>query len=171
MTILVLSDSHGHRSCVSDALDRVRPDAVLFAGDGLRDFADLPLPCPLYAVRGNCDWAIDSAAASVPDEDLVTIGGIRIFLCHGHKYGVRTGPGAAAAAALRLGADVLVYGHTHEALEMTVGPEESGTGVIASRRLLICNPGSIGEYPHSFGTLTVQGGQVLFACGDLCDTP
>ena len=46
-----------------------------------------------------------------------------------------------------------------------------GTGVVASRRLLICNPGSIGEYPHSFGTLTVQGGQVLFAVGDLCDTP
>lgn len=165
VTILILSDSHGHPDLIREAAGRVKPDAVLFAGDGLRDLNGLDLTGPLYAVRGNCDWQTDAFSSGVDDEELITLGGIRIFLCHGHRYGVKSGYGAAAAAAMRRNADVLVFGHTHEAFDCTLGSEEPASG----HRLLVCNPGTIGLYPHTFGVLTVRGGRFLFSTGSLCD--
>lgn len=169
MTILLLSDSHGHAGLIRDAVERVKPDAVLFAGDGLRDLSLVDISCPLYAVRGNCDWQTDAYSSGIDDEELVTLGGIRILLCHGHRYGVKSSIGSAAAAAIRQKADVLVFGHTHEVFEQQVGPDEHETGIMAGRRLLICNPGTIGLYPHTFGVLTVQGGRFLFSSGSLND--
>ena len=92
MNILIISDSHGRGEYVEEAIRRVRPDAILFAGDGLRDFSHMKLPCPLYAVKGNCDWAIgDPYIAQYEDEALVTLWrerGIRVqalssFYAHG----------------------------------------------------------------------------------------
>lgn len=176
MTILILSDSHGHADLIREAVERVKPDALLFAGDGLRDLSSLDLSCPLYAVRGNCDrqteafssGVSDSVSDGVNDEELITLGGIRIFLCHGHRYGVKSSIVAAAAAAVRQKADVLVFGHTHEAAELNIGPDD--TGLTAGRSLLVCNPGTIGLYPHTFGVLTVRGGSCLFSSGSLYDT-
>ena len=163
MTILILSDSHGHADLIREAVERVKPDALLFAGDGLRDLSSLDLSCPLYAVRGNCDWQTEAFSSGVSDEELITLGGIRIFLCHGHRYGVKSSIVAAAAAAVRQKADVLVFGHTHEAAELNIGPDD--TGLTAGRSLLVCNPGTIGLYPHTFGVLTVRGGSCLFSSG------
>ena len=57
MTLLILSDSHGRPDRVAEAIRRVRPDGILFAGDGLRDlsYCDPPVSgsCPLWAVKGN----------------------------------------------------------------------------------------------------------------------
>ena len=36
MTLLILSDSHGRPDRIEEALRRVKPDGLLFAGDGLR---------------------------------------------------------------------------------------------------------------------------------------
>ena len=58
MELLVISDAHGNRAAICEALRRqVRPpDALLFLGDGLRDLPDLPDGrTALYAVAGNCD--------------------------------------------------------------------------------------------------------------------
>lgn len=165
MNILVISDTHGHGAYVREVLDRVKPDALLFAGDGLRDFSDITLPCPFYAVRGNCDWSL-GATSDVGDEEVFSLGGVRILLMHGHRYGVKGGPGAAIARAEQLGADVLVFGHTHEPFDAWAGPDEDDGTLHTARRLLVCNPGSLGEYPHSFGILTVQNGQPLFSLGN-----
>ena len=140
MTLLVLSDSHGRPDLIEEAIRRVRPDVILFAGDGLRDLSRVEIPCPLWAVSGNCDWLttpliINGGVFEPQTEELVTVEGIRILLTHGHRYGVKSGPTAAAYRAMELGADMLVYGHTHVPVEYRLPPaEESGE---ASKPLIL----------------------------------
>ncbi len=177
MNILILSDSHGHRALVREAVDRVRPDALLFAGDGLRDLAAVDdLPCPLYAVCGNCDLAPPplpcvnaSAAGEMEEESLFELDGIRILLMHGHRLGVKNGYMPAILHAAKVGADVLIFGHTHEPMEKCLRPDDGGFGTELglSKPLWVFNPGSLGDRPHSFGTLTVRRGQLLFGHGRL----
>jgi len=68
--------------------------------------------CPdVRTVRGAFD---DAALASAwPDTALLTLGGLRIGLTHGHALVPWGDPAAAAGLARRLGADVLVAGHSH----------------------------------------------------------
>ena len=168
MTLLVLSDSHGRPDLIEEAIRRVRPDGILFAGDGLRDLSRVEIPCPLWAVAGNCDWLttpliINGGVFEPQTEELVTVEGIRILLTHGHRYGVKSGPTAAAYRAMELGADMLVYGHTHVPVEYRLPPAEGSDE--ASKPLILFNPGSIGDRDGSFGTITIRGGAVLTAHG------
>ena len=170
MTLLVLSDSHGRPDLIEEAIRRVRPDGILFAGDGLRDLTRVELPCPLWAVSGNCDWLsapliISGNAFEPQTEELVTVEGIRILLTHGHKYGVKSGPTAAAYRALELGADILVYGHTHVPVEYRLPPAEGGSE--ERKPLILFNPGSIGDRDGSFGTMTIRKGVILCGHGKL----
>ncbi len=177
MNILILSDSHGQRAMVREVIDRVSPDAVLFAGDGLRDLAYTnDLSCPLYAVRGNCDLyppplacANQTADGEIPEESLFELDGIRILLMHGHRMGVKSGYAAAMEHAARLGTDVLVFGHTHQPLEVCLRPDDNGYGtdIGLQKPLWVFNPGSLGEAPHVFGTLTIRRGQILLGHGNI----
>ena len=170
MTLLVLSDSHGRPDLIEEAIRRVRPAGILFAGDGLRELPRVERPCPLWAVSGNCDWLstpliISGSAFEPQTEELVTVEGIRILLTHGHKYGVKSGPTAAAYRALELGADILVYGHTHVPVEYRLPPAEGGSE--ERKPLILFNPGSIGDRDGSFGTITIRGGVILCGHGKL----
>ena len=171
MTLLILSDSHGHPDRVAEAIRRVRPDGLLFAGDGLRDLTYCDLPCPLWAVRGNCDWLssplILGGVACVPEEEeLITLEGVRILLIHGHKYGVKGGLGQAILRATHLEADVLIFGHTHVPLELRLTPDRAYEYAV-TKPLILLNPGSLGDREASFGTLTIRGGQILPGHGQL----
>ena len=171
MTLLILSDSHGRADCMAEAIHRVKPDGILFAGDGLRDLSHCDISCPLWAVRGNCDWShtpliVGESSLLPEDEELITIEGIRILLTHGHRYGVKGGLGTAAAHALSRQADVLVFGHTHIPLEHRLIPDVA-CDFSVNRPLILFNPGSIGDRTPSFGTLTIRGGQMLFGHGEL----
>lgn len=167
MNILLLSDSHGHPDYIRAAVEVTRPDCILFAGDGLRDVREVEseLSVPIYAVRGNCDYGFP--AVGYAEEELLTLSGVRILLAHGHTLGVKHGLGRAIAYASQREADVLVFGHTHEVFEQYLYPEASSADSRDPRPLLLCNPGSVGMYPHDFGTLTVRDGQVLFGSGRL----
>ncbi len=176
MTLLILSDSHGRPDRIRECIARVKPDGILFAGDGLRDFAscDLPAPlgaCSLWAVKGNCDWMmlpliVGNSVLEAEDEELITVEGIRILLMHGHKYNVKGGLGTAIAHAVRREADVLVFGHTHIPLELHLSPDRA-LDFSVSKPLTVFNPGSLGDRDASFGTLTIRNGQILFGHGTL----
>ena len=174
MTLLILSDSHGSPDRIAEAIRRVRPDGILFAGDGLRDLTYCDIPCPVWAVRGNCDWSrsplLIGQGATAPedlrDEELFTVDGIRILLMHGHTYGVKGGLGAAVARAARVDADVLIFGHTHTPLELHLSPDGAYEYGVP-KPLAVFNPGSIGDRSASFGTLTIRNGQMLFGHGEL----
>ena len=167
MTLLILSDSHGRPDHIREAIRRVRPDGILFAGDGLRDLGDLDLPCPLWGVSGNCDWSpriiVGGLSVDAEDEELITVEGIRILLMHGHKHGVKSSLLPAVYRAMEKEADILVFGHTHIPVEHHLLPDDPRSLLPVSKPLTLFNPGSIGSSEASFGTITIRRGQVL--CG------
>ena len=138
MRILVFSDSHGStREMLAVVQNEAKYDMLIHAGDYGEDLARLvekrDLNVPFYAVRGNCDY--DSA---FPREELISAGGIKIWLTHGNRYGVKTDINRLYYAALEQGADVVVFGHTHQPLVKNTG------------ELFLLNPGTIAK-PHGYG--------------------
>ena len=177
MTYLILSDSHGRPDRIEEAVRRVRPDGILFAGDGLRDLsrADMHSPereLPLWAVSGNCDWltaplVINNILTEPRSEEMIIIEGIRVLLIHGHEYGVKGGLGSAIARAVKREADLLIFGHTHIPLELHLRPDSGRSDFAVKKPLTLFNPGSLGDRHASFGTLTVRGGKFLLGHGSL----
>lgn len=114
MKIVVLSDSHGAFRAVEEVLEK-NPAAsrVLFLGDGEDEMEDMVLLYPKLSftmVCGNCDFG-----SHLPAEEVVETGGHRIFMSHGHLYGVKSGDlSRLVSAAAARGCDIALYGHTHE---------------------------------------------------------
>ena len=89
MKAAVFSDTHSNTALMVEAVARCRPDLIIHLGDHSRDTAILreKFPeIPLYSVRGNCDISSDA-----PDTDIVPLGPVKAFICHGHTYGVEYG--------------------------------------------------------------------------------
>jgi len=164
MKILVFSDSHNHPDLMEKAI-RLNLDhgldAVFFLGDGYPDFERLAAkyPGPLYlGVLGNCDGYRLLEGGTY--EKLAELGGRRFLLIHGHRFGVKRSIGGAVDYAAAKGADVLLYGHTHEAFDETLDASD-GTSV------RVINPGSAGDwFSASFALLELlPDGQVLCSFG------
>ena len=145
MKILVLSDSHGSVDNMIRAVERVQPDYVLHLGDCQRDLTALQAAfpgMPMEGVPGNCDWG----SCDQP-ERLLELGGVRVFMLHGHTRNVKSSPMAAMYAARGYGAQVLLFGHTHVPLVDNDGS------------LLTLNPGAAGDRLHpTCGILTIDNG-------------
>ena len=114
MKILVLSDSHRSMAGIYNAIDTQQPDHVIHLGDLMEDaeYASMVYPTlPICKVPGNCDgWTSAEAIKQI------TLGGKSILLSHGHLWGVKSGYDRAFAQARAVGADILLFGHTHQAL-------------------------------------------------------
>ena len=168
--LLILSDSHGHTRNLREILARQvqKPEAVLFLGDGLRDLGCLGLAekgITLHAVKGNCD-SYTYPEPDEPNERILCVGGIKICMMHGHTRHVKDGWTPAAAHAARQGADLLLFGHTHEPIEEHLPAGTVLGGVPLEKPLTVFNPGTVGGgwgKDASFGTLTVRGD--TFLCG------
>ena len=144
MKILVLSDSHGNIHNMARCVEMVQPRHILHLGDCLRDaeaLAELFPHIPLTCVPGNCDWGRTEQA-----EVLCELGGKRILLMHGHTRSVKHTVMNARYAAMEMGADILLFGHTHHSCV-----DYDGT-------LYLMNPGSIGDYhAPTYGVITIEG--------------
>ena len=93
---LVLSDIHGEDTNLRWLLERVWQetgpiDAYLCLGDGVRDFEraedfirQRDEHAVMYAVKGNNDWC------DAPAVRIITLGGVRIFMTHGHNQRVKS---------------------------------------------------------------------------------
>ncbi|MBR4933615.1 MAG: YfcE family phosphodiesterase, partial [Clostridia bacterium] len=97
---------------------------------------------PHVAVKGNCDFASCYGGETYLDEQTVDLGEIRVFACHGHKYGVKSSELNLWMRAREKGVDLALFGHTHEPFER----------VFEGVRLF--NPGSIGQ--GSYGVIYVE---------------
>ena len=145
MRILVLSDSHGRLSPMEAAVEAVRPQRIFHLGDGWDDARELcrRYPAtPLHQVAGNCDFR-----PAAPEEEALLLDGLRILLCHGHRFGVKQSLLQAGYAAEERDLDLFLFGHTHR-------PFHDRRGKCA-----FLNPGSIG-YSGSFAVLDIQGGRL-----------
>ena len=152
MKILVFSDSHSYTDFMLECTRRIRPDALVHLGDYYADadafcteFPDIPL----YAVPGNCD---QYRGGYQPEPvTAVELDGLRFFLTHGHKHGVKYDLLKLKSEARCAGADAVLFGHTHQQLIT----HEDG--------LWIINPGSCGIF-NSTAVLIVTEDNKISHC-------
>ena len=162
MKLIVISDTHGRADTYIERVLRLHEDrdAVLFLGDGIRDFLGLEIG-NLFAVRGNCDIYCPD---DVPTERILTFDGVRILMMHGHTHSVKSGTARLLAYARARGVGAVLYGHTHEPLERYVRADDEERGIY------LFNPGSLGE-PRggapSYGVIEIKKGQLLLSLGHL----
>lgn len=173
MNLLILSDSHRNRANILAAYKKsIRTDAILFLGDGVNDFDNESsfMGTPLFMVQGNCDLIPFFSEGDIKDELTLSFEGYRILMMHGHRYDVKFSLNGAVARANELGADILLYGHTHVPHEEYIPAGDRYGGVILQKPLYILNPGSIGQRTggaYSFGTLTLSKNGVMCGHGNL----
>ena len=145
MKMLVFSDSHGFTATMIEAIYDNEPDCVVFLGDIHADCNVLSRYFPtmtICEVIGNNDWNHE-----LRTETAAEFGGVKFFITHGHKYGVKSGLTALASAAKRNGCTVALFGHTH------VRTEETVDGI------LCLNPGSVG-FSDKYMILNIKDGKI-----------
>lgn len=128
MRILVVSDTHGDRAAMDRLVKQAGQfDRIFHLGDNYRDAGYLAgiAARPVDCVPGNCDF--ERAAGDI----IVTAGGKRFFLTHGHSYGVGYSLTRISLAAREKEADAVLFGHTHRPLLDWDGA------------LMVLNPGSL----------------------------
>lgn len=111
--IIVISDSHGNTKGISELLPLIAEnDFVIHLGDGGADMREVRglYPEKVYACGGNCDFF-----SPLPDDGEIEVEGVKIYFCHGHKYGVKSELLSLALEAKRRDCDIALYGHTHVA--------------------------------------------------------
>lgn len=155
MRLGVISDTHGDRWAIEECIQLAgHVDAWLHLGDNVRDTKTLEATdVPVYGVRGNTDFVTNQVT-----ERIVELGGKRLFLCHGHTYGVEAGLTRLHLRAKELGCHAVLFGHTHVPLL-----DEGGD-------VTLLNPGSPsrprGGSRRAMGLLTIRGpvldGELLF---------
>ena len=131
MKFLVFSDSHGDMAAMSSVMRKHRSaEVVMFCGDGCNDLAKLRMDHPdkaFFAVSGNCDWY-----CSEPNYQVLELAGKKIFITHGHMFGVKQSIERLINVGRQNGCDIVLFGHTHKQLTTVEGG------------MLVLNPGSIG---------------------------
>ena len=96
-----------------------------------------------------------------PEEETLLIGGLRILLCHGHRFGVKQSLLQAGYTAEERDLDCFLFGHTHQPFHDRRG------------KCTFLNPGSIGAFHGaSFAVLDIGDGRLsarLYRLGDLIE--
>lgn len=149
MKLAVFSDSHGNPDIMLRAIGSCAPDMIIHLGDGGYDIVKIKRQfprIPLKAVQGNCD-----ISSNLPKTELFSVKGVRLFITHGHLYKVKSSLSLLTDEAVALGADAVLYGHTHIA------------DIRQERGIFFINPGTCGYPPAmSFAELIITNtGQIL----------
>lgn len=129
MKIAVISDTHRIKKYIELSKEYIGGcDVLIHLGDDSEDLKELAkdFKGEVYGVRGNCDYI-----SKYPKEQLLVIGKKRVFITHGHFYGVKDGMMNIICKGLEVGADIILFGHTH----IPMIEEYKG--------LLLMNPGSV----------------------------
>ncbi len=152
MKILVLSDSHASLSFMRQCIQKLKPAHVVHLGDHYDDAEAMAQTFPhirFHMVPGNCDAF--RCPKGVPEVLCYDIGGVRLYMTHGHRHMVKSGIGHLLAQARQEGAQAVLYGHTHRA------------ECFCHAGIWVLNPGSCGSYGGSVGLLEIAQ-QKITAC-------
>ncbi len=144
MKLAVFSDSHNYIENMLKVMEDFKPDYIIHLGDKVEDADALSkhyMHLPLLSVSGNCDYA-----PTVPDNRLVELGGVRIFMAHGHRHGVKLGTDAFLNSVYCSGAQLGLFGHTH----IPFHKDFDG--------LQLLNPGSCGYMHPTYGQIIIENG-------------
>lgn len=142
MRILVVSDTHGDFYSFKKAVEEQKSaDVIIHCGDSRDELDEMKMYYPNKAfitVKGNCDLG-----STLPLVEERVIEGKKIFVTHGHAYNVKFTLYNLCCAAREAKADIVIYGHTHNALA------EYDDG------LYILNPGSLNGYNASYAFIDI----------------
>lgn len=143
----VVSDSHDREIWLEAYVDRCKAekyDAVFHLGDYEADarWLEKRVDCPVIFVAGNCDMF-----SKVQREALASWEGHRILAVHGHLQDVKYGLTRLSYFAEERGADICLFGHTHEPYAGWMG------------RTMLMNPGALMN--GCYGELLLDGGSVV----------
>lgn len=112
-TMIVLSDSHGNAKGI-EKLNSLfaENNYIVHLGDGEGDMRKVrsEYPDKTYVCRGNCDFF-----SPIPEDGEIEVENVKIYYCHGHRYGVKSQLTRLAEEAKRRDCDIALYGHTHNA--------------------------------------------------------
>ena len=138
MKILVVSDTHRRDDNLKYVIEKTGPiDMLIHLGDAEGSERFIPEwvnpHCCMAMVRGNNDFF-----STLNPELEIEIGKHKVFLTHGHYYGVSMGPEGLADEAKSRGCDIAMYGHTHKPFLAEV------------EGVTVLNPGSL-SYPRQEG--------------------
>ncbi len=137
MRILVVSDTHGSSRELQEVIRKTKPfDYMIHCGDteGLDAQIRKAAGTPCTIVRGNNDFFSDA-----PREEVLTFGKCRIFVTHGHSYGISFGTESLKEEAKSRNCSVALFGHTHRPCLDLSDPD-----------LAVASPGSL-AYPRQEG--------------------
>lgn len=147
MRIFVVSDTHGN---IKDFTYYVKsmeePDLIIHLGDYIEDAVQIEklLKVDTIKVKGNCDYFMPK----VKEEEILSIKGKKIFITHGHKYGAKLGVHRLFYRGLEVGADIVLYGHTHF------------PSIVREEGMIILNPGSPsmprGSNKKTFAVISIE---------------
>lgn len=136
MKIAIVSDTHRFSKYICKCAEYIEDcDVLIHLGDNTDDIQELTKNFygEVYAVKGNCDYE-----DKYPNEQLLYLAGKKIFITHGHKYGVKMSMTNIYYKGKEVEADIVLFGHTH------IHYLEEVDGII------FMNPGSI-SLPRSSG--------------------
>lgn len=136
-------------------IDRLHPDTVIHLGDYYEDAQILSEEyshIPFHMVAGNCDRGrVPFQARELLCYD---VGGVRLFMTHGHNHHVKQTLYSLLADARAAGAAAVLFGHTHSAL------------CTREEDLWVINPGSCGSYSGTVALLEIEDKKIS-ACAIL----
>ncbi len=150
MKILVLSDSHSSLRFMREAIQAVKPNAVVHLGDYYDDGSVLAQENPhtlFHQVPGNCDKY--RCPDFLPSVLCYPVCGVKLYMTHGHIHRVKSTLYSLLEDAKKSGAQAVLYGHTHEAVCYQEGD------------MWVLNPGSCGHSGGSVGLIETENGEIL----------
>lgn len=124
----IISDTHGDIAGVVAIMKKQgKLDFIIHLGDCVGDGEAIEtcLGIEVIGVKGNCD-----VYSKLPEDKLLVVGDKKIFITHGHKYDVKVTYHKLFYKGLEVGADVVIFGHTHIATQFI------------EEEMLLMNPGS-----------------------------
>ena len=149
MIIGVISDTHRYSWVIENAVNRLdNPDILIHLGDNVQDLREISkyYKGEIINVKGNCDFAVDT-----PSERIEDISGKRVFMTHGHRYDVKYDLSRLKYRALEVGADIVLFGHTHV------------SKIVYENGIWFVNPGSPAISRDGFNSIaiiTIEDGKI-----------
>ena len=111
----VFSDTHHYSGLLDRILEQLNGcDYLVFLGDGEDDVWELNRREHFLNVHGNCDFL-----PSAPAQRITELEGVKILMTHGHLYNVKHSRLQLRLKAQEIGAQLVLYGHTHTQLAET----------------------------------------------------
>lgn len=151
MNIMIVGDDHGYDVfpiAYDDAIKRFRNvDMLIHTGDSECfdcEYYKNICKCQVHMVRGNNDFS------QIPQECIVNVENIKMFVTHGHRYRVYSDIQTIAYAAQERNANIVIFGHTHHALHQK------------GNNIELINPGSLSgirSFVKSYAMLIIKNGE------------